>query len=317
MDEFEIIQRYFVREADARGVEVGIGDDGAVVVPDPDRHLVTVVDTLVQGRHFPPTLGAFDVGWRAVAVNLSDIAAMGAVPRWMTLALTLTKADSAWLDSFARGVFDAAALGDVALIGGDTTGGDLIVITVQVTGEIAPGTALCRSGARSGDAVFVSGNPGDAAAGLAQIKADPAAQGTLVDQFRRPQPRLRLGMALVDLASACIDVSDGLAGDLHKLLTASGVGANVDLAAVPISAALSTYAGDDSLGFAMHGGDDYELCFTAPESATDAVLAAAAHSDTLVSRIGAVTTEPGLVFSRDGRPIPIDTTGYTHFERST
>ena len=211
MDEFEIIQRYFARDANGAGVEVGIGDDGAVLAPAPDRELVAVVDTLVEGRHFPPTLAAADLGWRVVAVNLSDIAAMGAVPRWMTLSLTLSAADPVWLDGFASGLFDAASPANVALVGGDTTRGTELVVSVQILGDVESGKALRRSGARVGDAIFVSGHPGEAAAGLAQLQADPAVSGVLVDRFCRPQPRLRLGRELIEFATACIDVSDGLA----------------------------------------------------------------------------------------------------------
>ena len=313
MDEFEIIRRYFTRTTNGGGVEVGIGDDGAVLAPDAGRDLVAVVDTLVEDRHFPSTLAAADLGWRVVAVNLSDIAAMGAVPRWMTLSLTLSAADPEWLERFASGLFAAALPADVALVGGDTTRGAELVVSVQILGDVESGHALRRDGARAGDAVFVSGHPGEAAAGLAQLQANPSATGVLVDRFCRPQPRLSLGQALVGLATACIDVSDGLAGDLHKLLTASGVGADVDLAAVPISAELADYAADQAPDLALRGGDDYELCFTAPAADADAVLAAAAKSDTLVSRIGVVTAGPGLSFHIDGQPVSVDTAGYRHF----
>lgn len=315
MDEFEIIQRFFAGQADAPGIIVGIGDDGAVLAPADDRHLVTVVDTLVEGRHFPTGLDAGDIGWRAVAVNLSDIAAMGAAPRWMTLALTLTTPDTHWLEGFARGLFDAAGEAGVVLVGGDTTGGAQVVVTVQITGDIGADLALRRSGARPGDAIFISGYPGDAAGGLAQLKADLSAHGALVDRFRRPQPRLQLGRELAGLATACIDVSDGLAGDLHKLLVASGVGASVDLCAVPISPALATFAQEDAMSFALHGGDDYELCFSASAECIDTVLETAARCATPVAHIGRVTAARGLSFLRDGEPMAVDTTGYAHFGR--
>ena len=238
---------------------------------------------------------------------------MGAVPRWMTLALTLADADEVWLEGFARGLFDAAASAGVALVGGDTTRGEQLVVSVQVLGDVEADKSLRRSGARAGDAVFISGRPGDAAAGLELLQADAAAKGALTEQFRRPQPRLRLGAALGGLATACIDVSDGFAGDLRKLLTASGVGAEVKLESVPIGPALAAYAEERALDFALQGGDDYELCFTAPASAVDAVLAAAARSDTLVTRIGAVTANPELVFTRHGEHVDVATTGYNHF----
>ena len=313
MDEFEIIQRFFARDQHADGVSVGVGDDGAVLTPSAGKNLVAVVDTLIEGRHFLSSMSPADIGWRAVAVNLSDIAAMGAVPRWMTLAVTLGDPDEHWLESFAQGLYDAATASGVSLVGGDTTQGEPAVVTVQVLGEVEHDAELTRSGAQPGDGVFVSGNPGDAAAGLALLMADTAASGALVERFCRPQPRLQLGRELSRFATACIDVSDGLAGDLQKLITASGVGAEVVLESLPVSDALTDFAGDDAREFALQGGDDYELCFSAPEVETDAVLAAAARCGTPVTRIGTVTAGNDLQFRRDGETVTVDTAGYTHF----
>ena len=317
MDEFEIIQRFFARDRQADGVAIGVGDDGAVLTPGAGKNLVAVVDTLIEGRHFLATMNPADIGWRAVAVNLSDIAAMGAVPRWMTLAVTLGDPDERWLENFAQGLYDAAAVAGVALVGGDTTQGGLAVVTVQIIGEVEPNAELSRTGAQPGDGVFVSGHPGDAAAGLAQLMADTGASGALVERFCRPQPRLQLGRELSSCATACIDVSDGLAGDLQKLVTASGVGAEVLLESVPVSDALKDFAGDDAQEFALQGGDDYELCFTAPESETRAVMAAGARCRTPVTRIGTVTAGNDLLFRRDGEPVSVDTAGYTHFSLET
>ena len=264
VDEFELIRRYFVREDEGEGVIIGIGDDGAVLRPEPGRELVTVIDTLVEGTHFPTEISAADLGYRVVAVNLSDIATMAARPLWMTLALTMPPTSSEWIDSFARGLFAAAGEHDVALVGGDTTGGSAVVVSVQITGDVEQGKALPRSGARPGDTIYVTGTLGDAAAGLSMIGAGNA-DDFLLGRFLRPQARVATGRALTGLASACIDVSDGLVGDRCKLLDASGAGADLNLDALPLSDAM-TRAFDDEVcrRFAATGGDDYELCFTLP-----------------------------------------------------
>jgi thiamine-monophosphate kinase len=307
VDEFELIRRYFSRPADSPAVVAGVGDDGAVLRPPAGRELVTVIDTMVSGTHFPADMKAGDVGYRIVAVNLSDIAAMGAAPRWMTLALTLVEADADWLDDFAAGLYEAAAEWDVALVGGDTTKGDQLVVSVQISGDIAPGAALYRSGARAGDAIFVTGTLGDAAAGLDQLSAG-AAENALARRFARPSARIAVGRALAGIAHAAIDLSDGLVADLSKVLEASRVGAELDLRRLPLSKQLLESAGrEQALQYAMGGGDDYELCFTLPESELPAEVSAA------VTPIGRVTRGPGLV-CRDGNTVvPFDDAGYRHF----
>ena len=324
MDEFALINRYFRRAADAGGVRVGIGDDGAVLQPSSGLDLVTVVDTLVEDVHFPPGMSAADLGYRAVAVNLSDIAAMGARPRWLTLALTLPAANDAWLEDFSRGLFDCAQTFSAGLVGGDTTAGATLTITIGVIGDVAAERALRRSGARAGDAIFVTGTPGDAAAGLEITKAriagpvqDCADADTLATRFARPEPRVDLGQALVGLASAAIDVSDGLLGDLQKLMTASGCGAELALDSMPLSPALCRQVGQETaLEFALTGGDDYELCFAAPASQETAVADAAARTDTPLTRIGTVTAGQDLVCRSKGcqvDPGAIGSGGYRHF----
>ena len=232
---------------------------------------MVTVDTIVAGVHFPPDTSAEDIGYRALAVNLSDIAAMGAMPAWATLALTMPAADESWLEGFCAGFFSLARAHDVTLIGGDTTAGPLTV-TVQIMGHVPAGKALRRSGAQPGDLVFVSGHLGDAAAGLALIEkradtSNAAHRDFLIERFLRPVPRIGLGKALRGLASATIDISDGLGADLGHILEASGVGARIDPDRLPRSRALiETFEPMRAFELALSGGDDYELCFTlAPE----------------------------------------------------
>ena len=307
MDEFELIRRFFSRPANSALVVKGVGDDGAVLRPSADRELVTVIDTMVSGRHFPADMAAQDVGYRIVAVNLSDIAAMGATPRWMTLALTLVEADPDWLDEFAAGLYAAADEWGVVLVGGDTTKGDQLVVSVQMTGDLVPGTALVRSGAKAGDTVYVTGTLGDAAAGLQQL-SDVAGNPHLARRYARPSARISTGRALAGIANAAIDLSDGLAADLSKLLEASGVGAVMDLGQLPLSKELLAAVGrDKALRFAMDGGDDYELCFTVQESCLPRAIAAD------VTAIGHVTEERGLVCRQGDAVVTVDDTGYRHF----
>lgn len=311
MDEFELIRRFFVREGDARGVVTGIGDDGAVLAPRPGHELVTVVDTLVQGVHFPVDIDAADLGYRVVAVNLSDIAAMGAVPRWMTLALTLHSPDAGWLAGFANGLFEAADRHDVALVGGDTTSGDTVVATVQIMGEVEQGAALLRSGARAGDSICVTGTVGDAAAGLELIKVGQPNE-FLSQRYLRPSARVACGRRLQGIASAAIDVSDGLYADLAKLLAASGVGAEIDLDALPISAELAaSFGSDEQRRFALSGGDDYELCFTLPAASQNDILE---KLEVPVTVIGSVSDGGGIVCRAAGRIVDYADSGYLHFK---
>ena len=305
MDEFDLIRRYFRRDAQSADVIVGVGDDGAILQPTPGSQQVQVTDTLVEGVHFPANVSARDVGYRVVAVNLSDIAAMGARPRWMTLALTLWDKDESWVEEFSLGLFEAAEQHEVSLVGGDTTQGDAVVITVHVTGEVEEGAAILRSGAEPGDTVFVSGSTGDAAAGLALIR-EGVAKDALITRFMRPTPRLALGQALSHRANAAIDVSDGLIADLGKMLDASGVGADIDIESIPLSdALLERFDRDTAMQFALAGGDDYELCFTAPAEAVADIDG--------ITAIGRVTEGRGPVCRRDGDIVDVDTSGYRHF----
>ena len=316
MDEFEIIRRYFQRETSDKDIRVGIGDDGAVLIPSPDRDLISVVDTLVSGIHFPETLAPEDIGYRAVAVNLSDVAAMGARPRWMTLALTLASSEPAWLDGFARGLFEAADEQQLALVGGDTTRGTETVISVQIIADIDPGKAMTRDGAQPGDAIYVTGTVGDAAAGLSILQSGlPGSDDVdyLIGRFMRPAARVEVGAVISDFAHATIDLSDGLYTDLEKLLVASSVAGSIELADIPLSAHLTNLMDeDDALRFALGGGDDYELCFAA--SATeDKIGEISERTGIAITRIGQVAKGSGLQCTRNGNEYDYQDTGYRHF----
>jgi thiamine-monophosphate kinase len=269
--------------------------------------------------HFPPGLDASDIGYRSVAVNLSDIAAMGGCPRWMTLALTLpsSRANLNWLTSFSAGLFDCAEHAGVALLGGDTTSGPELVSSVQIIGTVDPGKAITRGGARDGDLIFVTGAPGDAAAGLHMLQRGndgDAMHDTLMDRFRRPQARTEFGQKLSGLASAAIDVSDGLYGDLLKLLRASDVAGQIELTSLPLSPDIRRlFDRDRCIQFALSGGDDYELCFTAPPDSRNAVVDLGASVDVEVREIGIVSAGEGLRCLNEGKPSDIAHSGYRHF----
>ena len=318
MNEFELIERYFARLGPRRAdVALGVGDDAALIDVPAGQQLVVAADTLVAGRHFPAGLRADDVGWRALAVNLSDLAAMGATPAWATLALTLPEADEDWLESFAAGFALLAGQHGVALVGGDTTRGPL-VLTVQLLGYVAPGTTLRRSGARPGDLVYVTGWPGDAAAGLAllegRLSGSGAARAALEERFRRPEPRVAFGQRLKGVASACIDISDGLAGDLRRLAAASGVGAVVRAAELPLSRALHALAGPArARELSLGGGDDYELLFTVPPAARAALAGAAASSGAPACHcIGEIVAGGGVRVLGERGELPVPR-GWEHF----
>jgi len=306
VDEFELIRRYFDLPATSPGVVEGIGDDGAVVTPTAGFQLVQVIDSLVEGVHFLSNTAAADIGYRVVAVNLSDIAAMGARPRWMTLALTVSAKEPEWFEQFGAGLHAAGAEFDVVLVGGDTTSGGAVVATVAITGEVEPGKALLRSGAKVGETIFVSGTLGDAAAGL-QLLSRQQQDDFLSARFLRPTARIHLGQELLGRASAVIDISDGLAGDLRKLLVSSSVGAQIDIDLLPLSDALrQRFNVDEQRNFAITGGDDYELCFTADRDVVQGIDG--------ITAIGIVTQGGGLVFRQGGDIVEYDDSGYRHFQ---
>ncbi len=313
MDEFALIRRYFATLTRARrGVRMGIGDDAAVLAPEPGCELVVTTDTLIAGRHFPHDTAAFDIGWKALAVNLSDLAAMGAEPRWFTLALTLPAADAPWLADFCAGLQTLADRFGIALVGGDTTRGALS-LTVTAIGEVPAGAALRRSGARVGDSVCVTGTLGDAALALQQLGQGGARSGPLVERLDRPQPRVQAGCALRGIAHAAIDLSDGLAGDLRHILDASAVGACIQAQALPASPQLLGALPDLAARLACQagGGDDYELCLCI---APDRVEAARRLIDVPLTVIGQITAGPDLRFvDASGATIDPARSAYRHF----
>lgn len=317
MDEFALIRRFFDRPVQDESVRLGIGDDAALIVPEPGRELVCAVDTIVAGTHYPDDLPPFDVGYRSIAINLSDIAAMGGRPRWVTLALTVPTADTGWLSLFAEGLFTAAAEANVSLIGGDTTRGETTVVSVHMFGDVQPGKAIRRSGAEAGDTVFVTGTPGDAAAGLSLLNSGSDQTGEseyLIGRFVRPSARVALGTSIASIANAAIDLSDGLYADLQKLLIASKVGAVLELSQLPLSAAiLAKFDYDNAVDFALSGGDDYELCFAASQSHEAEVDALANQNLVQVTRIGKVVSGEGISCTKDGEPFEYTDSGYRHF----
>jgi thiamine-monophosphate kinase len=325
LSEFELIRRYFgAQGAPGAGsarpdVLLGIGDDGAILRPPAGHDLVAVTDTIIEGVHFPVGCPAASVGHRALAVNLSDVASMGAAPAWALLSLTLPQADEAWLASFASGFGRLAREHHVALAGGDTTGGALAV-TVQVLGFVPAGGGLRRAGGAAGDWIFVSGTPGDAAAGLAMEMGAAGPGGLdeawLRDRFLFPAPRVALGGLLRGLASACIDVSDGLLGDLGKLAAASGCGAEVDVTRLPLSPALIRLLGaEKALERALAGGDDYELCFTVPDRHLAEARQRLAAQPTPTRCIGRLVSGSDVKLQRAGTVMEFAHRGFDHFAR--
>jgi thiamine-monophosphate kinase len=314
LGEFDIIARYFTRRYARADVLLGVGDDAAVLEPPHGRKLVVAIDTIVEGVHFPVGAAGADVGYRALAVNLSDLAAMGAEPQWMTLSLSLPRADEAWLADFASGLFELAERYDTALVGGDTVRGPMVV-TVQVGGAVEGDRWLTRSGARPGDGLFVTGAPGEAAAGLATIqkRIDGGDHGAhLRRRFLRPEPRVAFGRKARMAATAAMDVSDGLLMDLDKLCAASGCAAVVDVDALPQSPALhALFSAEERLRFQLAGGDDYELLFTAPPGVAEALVR---EADVDVARIGVITSGAGVRCVQQGRPVLVAARGYDHFD---
>jgi thiamine-monophosphate kinase len=315
LGEFDLIERYFRRASRRRDVLLGVGDDAALLEVPPGRALVAATDTLVEGRHFLPGAPARSIGHQALAVNLSDLAAMGAEPAWALLSLALPEPEERWLAEFAGGFFALADAYGVALVGGDTVRGPLVV-TVEVLGFVDAARALKRSGARPGDMLYVSGWPGESAAGLAALLrggADDAPDDPLVRRHRFAQPRIGLGQALAGIATSAMDVSDGLLGDLRKLCAASGVGATLDLDALPLSEALvSRYPAEECENFALHGGDDYELLFTLPAGCLVPGEPGAAGLPRL-TLIGRITAGAGVRCTRGGVEVAVSGTGYDHF----
>ncbi len=317
--EFALIDRYFVRPVSpAAGVVKGIGDDAAILQVSPGTELVAAIDSIVAGRHFPAGTAPRAIGHRALAVNLSDMAAMGAVPRWALLALTMPAADPDWIGEFSAGLHELAARHGVALVGGDTTGGPLTV-SVQILGEVPAGAAMRRDGAKAGDLLVVTGTLGDAAAGLAIVQGRIAAPSAgaaceLVARFEYPRPRVEFGIAARGIATAAMDLSDGLAGDLARLAAASGLAARIDVERLPASAALRSLAlPAQARDWMIGGGDDYELLLAVPAGRLEALAAAAARLALPLTVIGDLHPGSGLVWTDGAGVIEVSVTGYDHF----
>jgi len=313
--EFELIERIRARAPGRADVILGIGDDAALLQVPAGHELVLSTDTLVAGVHFPDGSAAADIGWKALAVNLSDLAAMAATPAWVTLALTLPEADADWLDAFLDGFCELADEHAVALVGGDTTRGPLS-ITIAAHGLVPAGQALRRDGAGANDDIWVTGTLGDAAGGLRQWRAGGIQSAKLRHRLDRPTPRVAAGVALRGLASAAIDLSDGLAGDLAHVLRRSGVGAELELGRLPTSRTLAEHFADEAERWRLQlgGGDDYELCFSAPPANALAIEQALAACELPATVIGRITAEPGLrLLAPDGTPFPADFGSFEHF----
>ena len=320
ISEFELIKQYFddsTAQKQCADLVLGIGDDGAIISPRPDHDLIVAVDTLVAGVHFLSEANPYDIGFRSLAVNLSDLAAMGAEPAWFTLALTLPGADEEWLKEFSRGLFELARSYQLPLIGGDTTRGPL-TISIQVLGYVPSAQALCRDGAKVGDLIYVTGSLGDAAGGLRllQNKESSLQDDYLQTRFLRPQARLKFGQCLRGLAHAAIDISDGLLADIGHITKRSGVGARVELARLPLSVQLKAVFGSErAIEMALSGGDDYELCFCVAPIQADKVAELAKQLGLAITCIGCVEAEPGIrLYNAQGEPVDSAlAAGYQHF----
>ena len=316
--EFSLIDR--IRERTAQGrddVRLGIGDDAALLAVPAGQELVVAIDTLIEGVHFPRGTSAADIGWKSLAVNLSDLAAMGATPAWALLALTLPAADSEFIDGLATGFAQLAQSYRVALVGGDTTRGTL-TLSVAVHGFVPPGKALLRAGAQIGDAIWVTGTLGDAAAGLQLVQQGGSADSRsnyLIERLNRPTPRIAAGLALRGHATACIDISDGLLADLGHICVASKVGAEIDASLLPRSSALLDLFDETAArDFALSGGDDYELCFTVPARHVAAMQADLARLGCGATKIGRIVEGSGVrVRDADGQWQEPEHRGWDHF----
>lgn len=318
LSEFDLIKQFFKRDRPGRA-DLGIGDDCALLTPAPGRQLAISSDMLVEDRHFFAGADPFMLGHKSLAVNLSDLAAMGARPVGFTLALALPAADPTWLDGFSRGLFALADAHGCELVGGDTTKGPLN-ICITVFGELAPGHALRRDAARVGDDIWISGTLGDARLALAgywkEVALPEQDHAQAAQRMHMPAPRVALGLALSErpIAHAALDISDGLVGDLGHILAASKVGATLDVDALPAGPVLARQPVELRRRFTAAGGDDYELCFTAPAANRDAVLEAGRQSGTAVTRVGRIEAEPGLRFvDAHGAPLDLKLSGWDHF----
>ena len=318
MNEFEIIRRYFESKDLPVSVKLGVGDDGAIIHNDPGKNLVVATDTLVSGIHFPADSSPCDIGYRSVIVNVSDIAAMGGKPEWMTLALSLSETNPEWLKGFSKGLFLAADEYSLHLIGGDLTKAEQNIITIQMIGEVDTDTQLLRSNAQPGELLFVTGTLGDAAAGLEQFEKKVVLNQYnqyLIERFFRPTARVDIGQAIMDYASSSIDISDGLIGDVKKIMSASDVGAILHIEDIPLSKEiLKIYEPKKSQTFALSGGDDYELLFTAPAENLSKIMDISKEIDQKITHIGNITENKNLECHKEGVIYEYQDEGYLHFK---
>ena len=316
--EFNIIEKYFTRPS--KNADLGVGDDAALIQICTGHQLAVSADMLVAGTHFLANCPAYFVGWKSLAVNISDMAAMGATPKWATLAIALPNIDEDWLAEFSRGFFACADAFGVSLIGGDTTRGPLN-ISVQIMGEVPIGKALRRDGAKVGDEIWVSGILGAAALGLAQLKnilpentLSAEEKQTCINALQAPQPRVALGLALQDIAHSAIDISDGLLADLGHIVERSKLGANLYWELIPHVHVGNGIDTSSLQNLCLAGGDDYELCFTAPASQHNAIIAIGKKLNLKLSAIGETTQETNLnLYDKNHQLIKLKTTGYDHF----
>lgn len=318
MKEFELIKQFFSKQVvNRKDVVKGIGDDCAVLSPIENQNIVVTTDTLVAGVHFPLNTSPKAIGHKAVAVNLSDIAAMGAKPSWISLAITLPEVDKAWLTAFSEGVFELCEFFNVELIGGDTTKGPLS-ITITAQGLTPKGSYLSRAGAKAGDWLYVTGDLGDAALALKQIKGEIELESEFAEKVQHkldyPKPRVLAGQILREYASAAIDLSDGLISDLGHICQSSNVGATITLEALPISTIMQdSLLTDDAISLALAGGDDYELLFTISEDKKVGMETEMANAGTKVTCIGQMNASQTISTVLNNKPTPFHTAGFEHF----
>jgi thiamine-monophosphate kinase len=321
MKEFDMIKRFFAEQSIQRkDVLLGIGDDCAIVKPDERYNLAITTDTLVAGVHFPHNTEARAIGHKAIAVNLSDLAAMGAEPNWLSLAITLPKVDEAWLKEFCAGVFELAEYFNVQLIGGDTTQGPLS-ITVTAQGTTPEGKHLSRTGAKAGDWIYVTGEIGDAGLALKHIQGEINVEDVFVEQIlsklNYPKPRVLAGQVLREYASSAIDISDGLIADLTHICTGSKVGANVVLDSLPLSKVmLNTLEQTEAAKLAISSGDDYELLFTVSEDNKVGMETALKNLGVPIQCIGQLNANEKITTTFDSKPVPLEIKGFEHFSNA-